>query len=163
MSGGTGMLSCSPMILSSTPSNVSPADIEGFRLMEPSTLVGGVAQPLSILNICSEDWTVGVVYSMDLSSPMPAMSFVSGLECPWLLLLASALGLPARLEGEYRHSMPHARHREQMGLALEHLTLARKHPSHEARRRGWRALAGEAMVNTIYDRNASSLRPKPGM
>jgi len=50
----------------------------------------------------------------------------------------SDLGLPALLEGEYRHSMPQERHLEHMGRALEHLTLARKHPSQDARRRGWR-------------------------
>lgn len=34
--------------------------------------------------------------------------------------------------------MPQARQREQIGLALEHLTLARKHPSHDALSRGCR-------------------------
>lgn len=32
-----------------------------------------------------------------------------------------------------------------MGLALEHLTLARKQPSQDARRRGWRGLVEVAM------------------
>lgn len=63
--------------------------------------------------------------------------------------LCSDLGLPARLEGEYRHSMPQAKQREHIGRALEHLTLAKKHPSHEARSRGWRAFVEEAMVMPI--------------
>lgn len=53
--------------------------------------------------------------------------------------LESDFGLPALLEGEYLQSMPQARHLEQIGLALEHLTLARKQPSQDARRRGWRS------------------------
>ena len=55
-----------------------------------------------------------------------------------MLELPSDFGLPALLEGEYRHSIPQARHREQIGLALEHLTFARKQPSQDARSRGWR-------------------------
>ena len=65
------------------------------------------------------------------------MEFASGVN-ERLRLELSALGFPARLEGEYRHSIPQVRQREQIGLALEHLTLARKHPSHDARRRGCR-------------------------
>lgn len=50
---------------------------------------------------------------------------------PSLLLPLSDLGFPALLDGEYRHSMPHARHLEQIGRAFEHLTLAMKHPSQD--------------------------------
>ena len=57
----------------------------------------------------------------------------------------SDLGFPVRLDGEYRHSIPQVRHREHNGLALEHLTFARKQPSQEARRRGWRGFV-EAMI-----------------
>lgn len=41
-----------------------------------------------------------------------------------------------RLEGEYWHIRPTVRQREHMGRALEHLTLARKQPSQDARSRG---------------------------
>lgn len=37
-----------------------------------------------------------------------------------------------------------------MGLALEHLTLARKHPSQDARRRGWRGLVEVAMPTSNF-------------
>lgn len=49
-----------------------------------------------------------------------------------------------RFDGEYRHTRPTVRQREQTGRALEHLTLAMKQPSQEARRRGWRG--GMAVV-----------------
>lgn len=42
--------------------------------------------------------------------------------------------------------MPQVRHREQMGLDLEHLTLARKQPSQDARIRGWRGLVELGMA-----------------
>lgn len=42
--------------------------------------------------------------------------------------------------------MPQVRHLEHIGLALEHLTLARKQPSQDARRRGWRCLEAVAMA-----------------
>lgn len=53
ISGGADIWSCSPMALSSTPSMARPVDIEVFRLIPPSTLVGGVVQPASKLNMCS--------------------------------------------------------------------------------------------------------------
>lgn len=53
ISGGADIGSCSPIPLSSTPSMASPVDIEGFRLMLPSTLVGGVVHPVSKVNMCS--------------------------------------------------------------------------------------------------------------
>jgi hypothetical protein len=59
----------------------------------------------------------------------------------------SDFGFPARLEGEYRHSMPQARHLEQIGRAFEHFTLARKHPSQDARSRGWRIFVVLAMAH----------------
>lgn len=68
----------------------------------------------------------------------------------WLALLrpleASAFGFPALLDGEYRHSRPQAKHLEHKGLALEHLTLAKKQPSQDARRRGGRVLELEDMM-----------------
>lgn len=48
--------------------------------------------------------------------------------------------------------MPQVRHLEHIGLALEHLTLARKQPSQDARRRGWRCLEAVAMV--VMDRRS---------
>lgn len=45
--------------------------------------------------------------------------------------------------------MPQARQREQMGLALEHLTLARKQPSHDALSRGWRGLDELDIFRTV--------------
>lgn len=42
--------------------------------------------------------------------------------------------------------MPQVRHLEHIGLAFEHLTLARKQPSQDARRRGWRCLVAVAMA-----------------
>lgn len=83
---------------------------------------------------------------MFLSSIRPWCICISWWVFAWAFPLCSDLGLPALLEGEYRHSIPQARQREHIGRALEHLTLARKHPSHEARRRGWRALVEEAIV-----------------
>ena len=59
--------------------------------------------------------------------------------CCWCFLGPALKPPPGeRLDGEYRHTRPTARQREQTGRALEHLTLARKQPSQEARRRGWR-------------------------
>jgi hypothetical protein len=52
----------------------------------------------------------------------------------------TAFGFPARLDGLYPHSVPVVRHREQIGLSLLHLTLAKKHPSQEALNRGCRGL-----------------------
>jgi hypothetical protein len=67
----------------------------------------------------------------------------------WWLLELSDLGFPARLDGEYRHSIPQVKHREQTGLALEHLTLAKKQPSQDARRRGCRGLLEEDMAALV--------------
>jgi len=50
----------------------------------------------------------------------------------WLARLASARGFPARDDGLYLQSIPHARHREHIGLDLLHFTLAEKQPSQEA-------------------------------
>tara|TARA_R110002060_G_scaffold62574_6_gene71944 strand:+ start:75 stop:278 length:204 start_codon:yes stop_codon:yes gene_type:complete len=50
------------------------------------------------------------------------------------------LGLPARDDGEYLQSAPQARHREQIGRALLHLTFARKHVSQDARNLEYRGL-----------------------
>ncbi len=78
---------------------------------------------------------------------MAAMSFVRAF-CK--LELLSDLGFPALLDGEYRHSIPQARHREHIGRALEHLTLARKQPSQEARSRCWRGF-DDAMVHKCLE------------
>jgi hypothetical protein len=48
------------------------------------------------------------------------------------VFLLSPFGLPAREEGLYLHSAPNARHREHIGRALLHLTLARKQVSQDA-------------------------------
>lgn len=50
----------------------------------------------------------------------------------WFSLAPSDLGLPTRQEGLYIQSAPDTRHREHIGRALLHLTLARKQVSHEA-------------------------------
>jgi hypothetical protein len=42
--------------------------------------------------------------------------------------------------------MPQARQREQHGRAFEHLTFARKQPSHDARSRGWRGFPFGVML-----------------
>ena len=62
------------------------------------------------------------------------------------LELPSDLVFPALLEGEYLHSYPFWRHREQMGFPFEHLTFARKHPSHDWRSFGWRGFPLEDML-----------------
>jgi hypothetical protein len=62
----------------------------------------------------------------------------------WLELLD--FGFPPLTDGEYLHSIPQVRHLEQTGLALEHLTFAKKHPSQDARSRGCRGLLLEDMV-----------------
>lgn len=106
----------------SIPSIANP-DMECVRLMLPSTLVGGVCHPVSSLySGCAVWWTE---YSMPLSSDtgevIPVIS-VGVVDC--MLELPSDFGFPALLDGEYRHSIPQARQREHIGLALEHLTLA---------------------------------------
>lgn len=152
ISGGADIGSCSPMVPSSTPSKERPADIEGFRLILPSTLVGGVVHPGSKLKICSDGIWCAVEYDMFLSSiRLWCICCMSWGAFAWAPPLCSDLGLPARLEGEYRHSIPHARQREHMGRALEHLTFAKKHPSHEARSRGWRALVEAIAVPICID------------
>lgn len=65
----------------------------------------------------------------------------SSIMISWLTMLALilevlvclfALGLPALDDGLYLQSVPQVRQREHMGLALLHLTLAKKHPSQDA-------------------------------
>ena len=86
-----------PAALVSTPIMARP-DMEWLRLMPPSTLVGGVFQPVSSLY---RPGTVECVeYIMPLSSDpgdIPDMS--TGTVC-CMLELPSDLGFPARLEGE---------------------------------------------------------------
>lgn len=71
ISAGADMGSCSPIDLSSTPRRESPVDIEGFRLIPPSTLVGGVVHPVSKPNICSEGAWCAAEYVIPLSSIRP--------------------------------------------------------------------------------------------
>lgn len=76
-----------------------------------------------------------IAYNMpSLATGVDALE--SEAACRRFFALSEALGLPALLDGEYRHSMPQVRHLEQIGLAFEHFTLARKQPSQDARRRG---------------------------
>lgn len=97
------------------------------------------------MNIWSDALAGAVVYIMPLSSARGCISGNSCLPVPLEVPLLSDFGLPALLDGEYRHSMPQARQREHIGLAFEHLTLAKKQPSHDARSRGWRIFPEEAI------------------
>ncbi len=129
-------------------SMANPDDMEWLLLIPPSTLVGGVFQPVSILYKAGTGCWAG--YTLPLSSDIGDIPVRSADAEPWWWWAwASELGLPARLEGEYRHSIPQARQREQIGLAFEHLTFARKQPSQDARRRGWRGFDEDAMLGAV--------------
>lgn len=145
ISGGADIGSGSPMALSSTPRRARPEAMDVFLLIAPSIPGWGLDHPVSILNIWSDDLGGTEVYTMPLSSARECISEKSCLPVPLDAPLLSDFGLPALLDGEYRQSMPQARQREHIGLAFEHLTLAKKQPSHEARSRGWRVLPEEAI------------------
>ena len=85
---------------------------------------------------------------MDGSSAIDTSTLLAiVLRFVWLPLLPSDLGFPALDDGLYLQSAPHAKHRAHIGRAFEHLTFARKQPSHEALRRDWRGfMAGVATV-----------------
>jgi hypothetical protein len=56
-------------------------------------------------------------------------------------------------EGECLQNRPTMRQREQTGRALEHLTLARKHPSQVARRRGFELPMGGDIALVCVEMN----------
>ncbi len=72
-----------------------------------------------------------------------------------------AFGLPALEDGLYLQSVPQVRHREQIGRALLHLTLAKKHPSHEALSRWIRGFA-DALLDMLYAGNEPKMSPLYG-
>jgi len=86
-----------------------------------------------------------VINTTLLSSGREDKPLISAIEELLWWFELSDLGFPALLEGEYRHSIPQARCREQIGLALDQLTLARKQPSQDRRRHSGRGFTILAM------------------
>jgi hypothetical protein len=81
----------------------------------------------------------------DISSDIDRSVFIA-LRFEELPLLLSDRGFPALDDGLYRQSAPQDRHRAHIGLALLHLTFAKKHPSQEALNLDCRGFAGGVLL-----------------